>query len=137
MPESHKVETRELAVGEIIQIGDIYQPTPNEVYTPDRNGKVLGVKCIGLPVKKAGAWFRPQIGVESSDELTEEDVNMLAYFWNEKGDLERWCHWEDRKEIMEMHCPEILKAWHEYKLSRRVLTKLINNLEPSNEADDL
>ena len=38
---------------------------------------------------------RPEI-----DSVTEEDQNMIVYFIREKGDIERWSQWEERKPII-------------------------------------
>jgi hypothetical protein len=57
--------------------------------------------------------------------LTEEDLNMLDYFWNQKEDLERWSSWKDRKPAIQATHPEIIKAWEDYKMARRILTAII------------
>lgn len=60
-------------------------------------------------------------------EKRESDLYMLAYFWNEKEDLERWTRFS--REMMRREFPEILKAWDDYKLSRRTLTAVIRGAE--------
>ena len=40
------------------------------------------------------------------DELTEVDVVMLIYFWENKGDITRWCDYNKRKHLF----PSVLAA---------------------------
>ena len=58
--------------------------------------------------------------------LTEEDLNTLRYFWEEKEDLECWTGFD--REALATQYPEILKAWDDYKLSRRTLTAVLRGL---------
>lgn len=58
--------------------------------------------------------------------LTENDKNMLNYFWTQKGNLERWSSWEKRKEAIRKVRPEIVEAWERYKSAIRVLDALID-----------
>lgn len=57
--------------------------------------------------------------------MNENDLNMLDYFWNQKEDLERWSSWEARKPAIQATHPEIIKAWEDYKVARRMLTAVI------------
>lgn len=57
--------------------------------------------------------------------MTDEDARMLDYFWNEKGDLERWSNWHARREAIRESHPEIIKAWEDYKVARRMLSVVI------------
>lgn len=45
------------------------------------------------------------------------DINLIQYFWEEKGDLERWVHWHNLKH----EYPEVERAWDEYKRAKRLL----------------
>ena len=63
------------------------------------------------------------------DTITEEDTNMISYFWEEKGDLERWSDWKKRKPVLEKERPEIVKAWNDYKTSIRTLNAVVRSLE--------
>lgn len=58
--------------------------------------------------------------------MIEDDLNMLDHFWNNKGDLERWCDWEKRKPHID---PLIVKAWEDYKLARELLSRLIDSAD--------
>jgi len=53
--------------------------------------------------------------------LTETDLSDLQYFWQYKGDLERLCTFEKLIPILREERPEILKAWTDYKASKKIL----------------
>jgi len=54
------------------------------------------------------------------EKITENDVNMLCYFWKHKGDITRWSSWEERKHLF----PQVVEAmekidyWHDELVSR-------------------
>jgi hypothetical protein len=60
--------------------------------------------------------------------LTEEDKNMIIYFWTEKGDLERWIGWPEAKARLEQSRPEVLKAWNDYKMAIRTMDVMVESL---------
>jgi hypothetical protein len=60
--------------------------------------------------------------------LTEEHKSMLKYFWEEKGDIERYCDFEKLKPIIQEEYPELLKAWYDYKTSIRTMNAICNSL---------
>ena len=62
------------------------------------------------------------------DSVTEEDINSITYFWEEKGDLEAWIDWEKRKPIIERERPEIVQAWSDYQLSISTLDAVVKSL---------
>lgn len=62
------------------------------------------------------------------NKLTEKDVNDLKYFWQYKGDLERYCNFEVLKPVLEKEKPEVIKAWNDYKASIKILDLVIENL---------
>jgi hypothetical protein len=64
--------------------------------------------------------------------LTEEEINDLAYFWEDKGDLERYCYFEDLKPKIQQQFPELLKAWYDYKASVGIMNAVIKNLSNDN-----
>jgi hypothetical protein len=57
----------------------------------------------------------------------EDAINMLAYFWEEKGDLERWCDFD--REHLAREFPAVLKAWDDYKTSRLVLDAVVRDMK--------
>lgn len=57
----------------------------------------------------------------------EEAVNLLAYFWEEKGDMERWCDFN--RDYLAKEFPAVLKAWDDYKASRLVLDAVVRDMK--------
>lgn len=64
-----------------------------------------------------------------SSKLTAQMISDLKYFWQDKGDLERYSSFEKIKPLLEKEKPEVLKAWNDYKASIRILDCVIDNLE--------
>ena len=60
--------------------------------------------------------------------LTEQDLNDLQYFWQVKEDLERLSTFERLMPILEKEKPEVLKAWNDYKASKKRLDIVIHSL---------
>lgn len=60
--------------------------------------------------------------------ITEEQKNMLLYFWEEKEDIERYCDFEDMLPELQKDYPEVIKAWSDYKASRKILTAVLKNM---------
>jgi len=61
-------------------------------------------------------------------EKLDEHLAMLKYFWNEKGDIERYCDFEEIIPLLQIHHPELLKVWYDYKANIKLLDIVINNL---------
>ena len=55
----------------------------------------------------------------------EDVVKMIAYFWQEKGDMERWCDFD--RDYLAREFPAVLKAWDDYKISRLVLDAVVRD----------
>jgi hypothetical protein len=51
---------------------------------------------------------------------------MLAYFWQEKGDITRWCSFD--REKVKAEFPEVLKAWDDYQTAYKIMDLVIRNL---------
>jgi len=60
--------------------------------------------------------------------LTDDDKNMVDYFWKEKGDIERWVSWEERKSEIAKECPALVKAWEDYKAAEAILNIVVDSL---------
>ena len=56
----------------------------------------------------------------------EEMLDMLRYFWEEKGDIERYSGF-DREAIAKAY-PEVLKAWDDYNTARRMLNAVLRGV---------
>ena len=61
------------------------------------------------------------------------DLNMIRYFWENKGDIERYNGYDEAS--LERSAPHVLKAWKDYKIARSILDAVISTLpdEPTNE----
>lgn len=55
----------------------------------------------------------------------EEIASMLEYFWQEKGDIERWTGFD--RDMLASEFPAVLKAWDDYKASRAVLDAVVRD----------
>ena len=55
----------------------------------------------------------------------EQAAEMIGYFWQEKGDLERWSSYD--REYLAREFPAVLKAWEDYKASRAVLDAVVRD----------
>lgn len=65
--------------------------------------------------------------MERPDSILETDWTQLCYFWQLKGDLERWCGWDECKErlVESLEGRMILRAWDEKQMAERALTLLL------------
>lgn len=55
----------------------------------------------------------------------DEAASMISYFWQEKGDLERWTGFN--RDYLAREFPAVLKAWEDYKASRAVLDAVVRD----------
>lgn len=62
------------------------------------------------------------------EKLTEQDLDTLRYFWQEKEDLERFTDFEKLKPLLKKEKPEVLKAWNDYKTSKKILDIVMDNI---------
>ncbi len=60
--------------------------------------------------------------------ITEEDRNNIAYFIKEKGDIERWVNWEERKEDIEAEYPELIAAIKQVEIAERTLAAIVEKI---------
>jgi hypothetical protein len=60
--------------------------------------------------------------------LTEMDLLNLQYFWQEKNDLERLIGFEELITLIKKEKPEILKAWNDYKASKKILDIVMESI---------
>ena len=66
--------------------------------------------------------------MSSTTHIPNEVLISLQYFWQEKGDLERLTTFEELTPLLEKEKPEILKAWRDYKASKKILDIVIESL---------
>lgn len=60
--------------------------------------------------------------------ISDDDWNMLDYFWNEKGDVTRWCGWEGFAAAYPGH--PIVEAVARYESSKQAITLMIRGARP-------
>lgn len=49
-----------------------------------------------------------------------DNIHMLQYFWEEKGDISRYCDYDEAK--LQEYLPHVWQAWTQYRLAIRTLT---------------
>ena len=59
------------------------------------------------------------------DKLTDEDKAMISYFIGEKGDITRWCDWEDKKHVVEKELPELIDALRRLDSAEKTLSAIV------------
>lgn len=64
------------------------------------------------------------------EKLTEYNVDMIKFFWKERGNLERYCDFEKLEPLLKQCAPEILMAWYNYKASIKIMDSVIEQLKP-------
>ena len=60
--------------------------------------------------------------------LTDEQKSMLRYFWEEKGDITKYCEFEKLKPAIHEEHPELLKAWYDYQVSIKIMDVVCKSL---------
>ena len=61
--------------------------------------------------------------------ITNEDYRSIQYFHEERGDLERWSGWEERKELIYSKHPELKKAYEDFISAERIMGIVVRSLE--------
>lgn len=61
--------------------------------------------------------------------LSDEQRESLRYFWEEKGDITRYCDFERLKPVLRDEFPEILTAWDNYQASIKAMDIAIRLFE--------
>ena len=60
--------------------------------------------------------------------LAIDDIMMIGYFWKETGNIERWGEWEEKTALLQRECPELIKAWNDYKAPIKVLDAVVDQI---------
>ncbi len=60
--------------------------------------------------------------------MTEEDRGMVIYFIQEKGDVERWVSWEDKKDEIFREHPDLKDALDRVESAERFLQAVLDDL---------
>ena len=59
------------------------------------------------------------------EKLTDAQISLLRYFWEDKGDLERYARFEALKPQIQEEYPELLNAWTDYKASIKRMDEVV------------
>ncbi len=60
--------------------------------------------------------------------LTEENLEMLKYFWEEKQDIERYSEFNNITEELIKKRPSLMAAWNDYKLAIERMNRELSDL---------
>ena len=61
--------------------------------------------------------------------ITEDDIRMVKYFWDEKGDVKRWAEWNEHLADFEKEFPELVKVVQDYDMAKKILNAVIKGIE--------
>ena len=65
--------------------------------------------------------------------VTDEDVNMVQYYWLKSGSPEHWGMWEERKEVIFEKYPALKAALESQAAVQQTLDMIITQLDPDEE----
>ncbi len=65
--------------------------------------------------------------------LTSTDIETMAYFILERGDVTRWSQWEQKRDLVAAQFPMIIRALQEIKYQEAVLRAAIDTARISVE----
>lgn len=60
--------------------------------------------------------------------VTQSDINMIDYFLLDRGDLERWSSWEERKADIFNEFPELELALRSFEVAEKTLHRVARNI---------
>jgi hypothetical protein len=60
--------------------------------------------------------------------LQDGDLEMIAYFHREKGDVTCWCDWDNVQDALLREHPAIVKAHNDYRMASAVLDAVIKGI---------
>ncbi len=60
--------------------------------------------------------------------MTQSDIEMLRYFWENKEDLECYAGYDKIYLDLKRYYPAVIKAWEDYKAIKQTITMLLNNM---------
>ena len=60
--------------------------------------------------------------------ITQSDIRMIDYFMQEKGDIERWSSWNDRKQYILQEFPELENAMQQVKAAHKFQDLVVESI---------
>ncbi len=61
--------------------------------------------------------------------IDDEDLRMVRYFIEERGDVTRWCDWDEKKEAIFALHPELRLALNNLELAELALKHVLEGLD--------
>ena len=65
---------------------------------------------------------------EVKETLTDDDLSAIVYYWQERGDLERWGQWREVAPLVREELPELWHAWLTYLNACSAITAIVNKI---------
>jgi len=63
-----------------------------------------------------------------TEKITDEDLDMVRYFWEEKGDVTRWVQWKEKLPLLRKQYPELVDAVDRYRIAVLTLSAVIKEV---------
>lgn len=63
------------------------------------------------------------------NKIEEDDRAMMVYFHNERGNLERWDSWDDRKEEIRKTAPHLVRRYEKMIKNKKIFELLLASAE--------
>lgn len=60
--------------------------------------------------------------------LDEEEIQQIQYFHEYKGDVTRWCGWDEAIPRIKQYHPHLLKAIRSVQIANRILDDVVKCL---------
>lgn len=57
--------------------------------------------------------------------FTDDDMDQVYYFFFEKGDIRRWCDWEEKKHLLKEKDPILFNAIETMYNSEALVSRLL------------
>lgn len=65
---------------------------------------------------------------KQSDHVVSGDIMMIDHFLKERGDIERWTRWKERKPVIEKEFPELINAMVNLDIAEKTLNRIVDNI---------
>lgn len=60
--------------------------------------------------------------------LSDEDKAMIKYFIVEKGDIKRWCDYENKKHLIEKELPQLAHAIKMLDIAESTIMSILDSI---------
>jgi len=62
------------------------------------------------------------------DHVIQGDIYMIDHFLIDRGDIERWSEWVERKVVIEKEFPELIAAIKAYEVAEKTLDRIARSI---------